>query len=315
MKSSISAGFEGASGTRPQPWLGYALATALLWGVWGAFTGLPTQNGFPETLVYVVWALTMVLPALFVLARSGWRVRRDRTAVAYGLAIGLLGAGGQMVLFYAVKAGPAYLIFPIIALSPVITIVLSFLFLRERTGRMGVIGIVLAVCALPLFDFNPDGAPQQCGLWFVLALGVLVAWGLQAYFIKLANTRMDAESIFFYMTVSALLCIPVALAMTDFSQPINYGPSGPLLAATTQVLNAIGALTLVYAFRYGKALTVSPLVNAGAPLLTTVIAMLLAASMPGGYRLAGIVLSLAAALFLALQPDDGNAPTQSSEGV
>ena len=296
---------KGAVTARRSAWLGYALATTLLWGVWGAFAGLPSQHGFPETLIYVVWALTMVPPALFVLARAGWRVRRDGRSIAYGLTIGLLGAGGQMVLFYAVKAGPTYLIFPLISLSPVITIALSYLFLRERTGLMGISGIVLAVCALPLFDYTPGGAPQQYGMWFVLALGVLVAWGLQAYFIKLANASMDAESIFFYMTASALLFIPVALAMTDFSQPINYGPSGPLLAAATQVLNAVGALTLVYAFRHGKALMVSPLVNAGAPLLTTVIAMALAASLPTGYRLAGIGLSLAAALFLALQPDDG----------
>jgi uncharacterized membrane protein len=287
-------------------WLVYALATTLLWGVWGAFAGLPSQHGFPETLIYVVWALTMLPPALFVLARNGWRVRRDGRSIAYGLTIGVLGAGGQMVLFYAVKAGPAYLIFPMISLSPVLTIALSFLFLRERTGVMGMAGIVLAICALPLFDYTPGGAPQQYGVWFVLALGVLVAWGLQAYFIKLANASMDAESIFFYMTLSALLFIPVALAMTDFSQPINYGPSGPLLAAATQILNAVGALTLVYAFRHGKALMVSPLVNAGAPLLTTVIAMALAASVPTGYRLAGIGLSLAAALFLALQPDEPN---------
>jgi uncharacterized membrane protein len=299
----------GVVAARRPGWLGYALATTLLWGVWGAFAGLPSQHGFPETLIYVVWALTMLPPALFVLARSGWRVRRDGRSIAYGLTIGLLGAGGQMVLFYAVKAGPTYLIFPLISLSPVITIVLSFLFLRERTGLMGLAGIVLAVCALPLFDYTPGGGSpagaQQYGLWFVLALGVLVAWGLQAYFIKLANASMDAESIFFYMTASALLFIPVALAMTDFSQPINYGPSGPLLAAVTQVLNAIGALTLVYAFRHGKALVVSPLVNAGAPLLTTVIAMALASALPTGYRLAGICLSLGAALLLALQPDDG----------
>lgn len=288
-------------------WLMYALTTTLLWGVWGAFAGLPSQHGFPETLIYVVWALTMVPPALFVLARNGWRVRRDARSVAYGLTIGVLGAGGQMVLFYAVKAGPAYLIFPLISLSPVLTIVLSFLFLRERTGAMGIAGIVLAICALPLFDYAPGGAPQQYGVWFVLALGVLVAWGLQAYFIKLANAGMDAESIFFYMTLSALIFIPVALAMTDFSQPINYGPSGPLLAAATQILNAVGALTLVYAFRHGKALMVSPLVNAGAPLLTTVIAMALASTVPTGFRLAGIVLSLGAALLLALQPDDGGA--------
>lgn len=285
-------------------WFGYTLVTTLLWGVWGAFAGLPSQYGFPETLIYVVWALTMVPVAVVVLARAKWRIRRDSRSVAYGLAIGLLGAGGQMILFYAVKAGPTYLIFPLIALSPVITIALSYLFLRERTGRMGVTGIVLAVCALPLFDYTPGQGPQAYGLWFVLALGVMVAWGLQAYFIKLANATMDAESIFFYMTASALLFIPVALAMTDFSQPINYGLHGPVLAGATQVLNAIGALTLVYAFRHGKALVVSPLVNAGAPLLTTVISVAIAATMPNGYKLSGIVLSLAAALFLALQPDD-----------
>jgi len=288
---------------RPR-WLGYALATTLLWGVWGACAGLPVQYGFPETLVYVVWALTMVPPALVALARAGWRVRRDGRSVGYGLAIGLLGAGGQMVLFHAVKAGPTYLIFPLISLSPMLTIALSYLLLRERTGLLGVAGIVLAACALPLFDYTPGAAAREYGLWFVLALAVLVAWGLQAYFIKRANATMDAESIFFYMTLSALLMIPAALAMTDFTQPINYGASGPLLAAVTQALNAVGALTLVYAFRYGKALVVSPLVNAAAPLLTTVIAMAAASALPNGYKLAGIVLSLAAALCLALQPDN-----------
>ena len=39
------------------------------------------------------------------------------------------------------------------------------------------------------------------------------------------------------------------------------------------MLNAIGALTLVYAFRYGKAIIVSPLINAGAPLVTAVISL------------------------------------------
>lgn len=289
--------------TRPA-WLGYALVTTLLWGVWGAFAGRPVQNGFPETLVYVVWALTMIPPALFALGRIGWRVRRDGSAIGYGLAIGLLGAGGQMILFHAVKEGPTYLIFPLISLSPVITIALSYLFLRERTGAMGVTGIVLALCALPLFDFAPEQGGVAYGWWFLLAIGVLVAWGLQAYFIKRANAIMDAESIFFYMTASALAFIPVALVMTDFSQSINYGLDGPGLAAITQILNAIGALTLVYAFRHGKALVVSPLVNAGAPLLTTVISVAMAATLPNGFKLAGIGLSLAAALFLALQPDD-----------
>lgn len=284
-------------------WLIHALVTTLLWGIWGAFAGLPSEHGFPDTLIYVVWALTMLPPAAIVLARNGWRIDRDRRSVVLGLAVGLLGAGGQMLLFRAVQSGPAYLIFPIVSLSPALTIALSFALLGERTGRLGVAGIALALCSLPLFDFQFGQQGQGLGLWFVLALVVLVAWGLQAYFIKLANGGTSAESIFFYMTVGALLCVPVALAMTDFSQPIHWGWSGPGLAAVTQVLNAIGALTLVYAFRYGKAMVVSPLVNAGAPLLTSVLSMVLSGTAPSGAKLAGIALALLAALLLALQPE------------
>lgn len=284
-------------------WLAYALVTTVFWGVWGAYTGLPTENGFPETLVYVVWALTMVPPALFVLRRNHWRLARDRGAVALGMAIGLLGAGGQMLLFHAVKSGPAFLIFPIISLSPVVTIAMSMLLLGERTGPLGMAGIVLALLALPLFDYTP-GTVQGYGSWFAMSLVVLGAWGAQAYVIKRANRSMDEASIFFYMMLSALLSIPAALAMTDFSQPITLGWSGPGLAAVVQVLNAVGALTLVYAFAEGKAIVVSPLVNAGAPLLTAILSLALAGVVPGPYKIAAIVLSLTAAGLLALQPGD-----------
>jgi len=141
-------------------WLFNALATVLLWGVWGAFSGLSPEHGFPETLVYCVWALTMIPPAIVVLAQAGWKLDRNPRAIAYGAAVGLLGAGGQMVLFYAVTRGPAYLIFPIISLSPVVTIALSFLFMGERTGRLGAFGIVLALTASLLLAIEPDAADE-----------------------------------------------------------------------------------------------------------------------------------------------------------
>jgi drug/metabolite transporter (DMT)-like permease len=284
-------------------WLRYALLTTLMWGVWGAFTSLPSEHGFPDTLTYVVWALTMIPPAVWALRRAQTPLQRDARSVALGLTIGLLGAGGQMLLFRAVTLGPTYLVFPIVSLSPVVTILLSLLLLRERTGRLGLAGITLAVISLPLFDYSPDVQAHHFGSWFILALAVMLAWGLQAYFIKLANASMSAESIFTYMMLTGLMFIPVALALTDFSQPINLGLYGPWLAAAVQVLNAIGALLLVYAFRYGKAIVVSPLVNAGAPLLTSLIALAIVGSLPGPYKLAGIALALAGALLLSLQPE------------
>lgn len=290
-----------ASATTPsRRWLGYALATTLLWGLWGALTGQSIERGFPETLIYVVWSLTMMLPATIVLARVGWKIDFHTRALFYGLLIGLLGAGGQLLLFHTVTLGPAYLIFPIISLSPVITIMLSFLILGERTGRIGALGIVLALVALPLFDFSPQGLGSGGLGWFVFALIIMASWGVQAYFMKAANAVMSAESIFFYMTVSGLLLVPVAWGMTDWTRSIPTGWDGPGLAAVIQLLNAVGALTLVLAFRHGKAIVVAPLANAGAPLITALLALLIAGVVPGPLKIAALGIALIAAILLAI---------------
>jgi drug/metabolite transporter (DMT)-like permease len=285
-------------------WLVHALATVLLWGVWGAIIGFPTEHGVPDTINYVVWSLTMIPVAVLALRWGGQRLQRDRRSVVLGLSIGLLGAGGQLVLFKAVQVGPPYLIFPIISLSPAITIGMSFALLKERTGRLGVLGIGLALLSLPLFDYRMTGEPTGYGAWLPMALLVMAAWGGQAYIIKVANATMDSASIFYYMMVGGLLVVPIALAMTDFSVPINYSLDGVGLAAVIQALNAVGALTLVLAFRRGKAIIVSPLVNAGAPLLTAVISLGLTGVAPGPLKITGIALALAAALLLAVQTEE-----------
>lgn len=285
-------------------WVLYAIITTIFWGIWGAFSSVPVQNGFPDTLVYCVWALTMIPPALVALFRINWNLQHDTRSIVYGCIIGFLGAGGQMVLFHALNVGPAYLIFPIISLSPVITIILSYAFLKERTGKLGTTGIILALIALPLFEYTGgEGYGEEEILWFFLALIVLAAWGIQAYFMKLSNQTMNAESIFFYMMITGLLLIPVALMMTDFNQQINWGADGPYLAAGIQILNAIGALCLVYAFRYGKAMVVSPMTNAGAPLMTALISMMVLGVIPPTTKVIGIVLALVAATLLALEPE------------
>jgi uncharacterized membrane protein len=250
----------------------------------------------------------MIPPAIYAMQRVHWKITADPKSIFLGALIGFTGAGGQMLLFHAVHTGPTYLIFPIIALSPVVTIALSFMFLKERVSRVGAIGVILALIALPLFNYTPaDAASGAAGFgvaWFIYALIILLAWGLQGYFMKLANATMDAENIFLYMTITGLLLVPVALWMTDFSVPINYRWSGPGLAAITQILNAVGALTLVYAFRYGRALVVAPLANAGAPLMTAVVSMLVWRTAPNGITAAGIVLAFIAASLLVVEPEE-----------
>src|SRR5215210_8277893 len=112
-------------------WFSYALTTTILWGIWGALTEIPEKEGFPATLGYSIWALTMVPCALIALKINHWKIEHDVKSIVYGMLNGLLGAAGTVILFHALKHGPAYLIFPIISLSPLITVILSILFLKE----------------------------------------------------------------------------------------------------------------------------------------------------------------------------------------
>ena len=286
-------------------WLVYALITTFFWGVWGAFSEIPEKNGFPGTLIYVVWSFTMIIPAFFALKQVNWKIETDKKSLFYGLLIGFLGAGGQLALLSkAIVTGPAYLIFPIISLSPVVTIILSTIVLKERAGWKGWTGIVIALAAIPLLSYQaPEDGPANY-TWLIYALIVFFAWGLQAFFMRKANETMSAESIFFYMTLTGIALSVVAVFMTDFSKDINWGFNGPGLAFLIQILNSIGALTIVYAFRYGKAIIVSPLTNAVAPVITIIISLILYAVFPNNIVLIGMVLALVSMLILSFDDED-----------
>ena len=289
---------------RSKLWLIFAVITTSFWGVWGALIEVPEKAGFPATLGYSVWALTMIPPALVALKIINWKLEYDWRSIGLGAVIGFLGAGGQLILFQALRMGPAYLVFPFISLSPLVTILLSYWILKERASKRGWIGIILALIAIPLLSYQPTGNSAASGyLWIILSLLVFLAWGIQAFVMKFANETMKAESIFFYMMLTGLLLVPAALLMTDFSQTINWGFKGPYLAAMIQILNAVGALCLVYAFRYGKAIIVSPLTNAGAPVITIIISLIIYMVIPHPVTLAGMVLAVVAAYLMAIEPE------------
>jgi drug/metabolite transporter (DMT)-like permease len=286
-------------------WLFFALVTAVFWGVWGAFIELPEKQGFPATLGYVVWAVTMIPGGIFVLIRTGGNLDTDLRSIILGLTAGILGCAGQLVLFEALKTGPAYLVFPFISTAPVITIILSRLFLKEGASPRAWTGIVIAVVAIFLLSYQPKGNTVVTGhTWIILSLLVAAAWGIQAFVLKSANNTMKAESLIVYTVIAAIALAPLAVWLTDFSSPVNWGFNGPYLAAMIQFLNAIGFLTLVYAFRYGKAIIVSPMVNAVPPVFTVIISLALYRVIPHFLIVTGMAMAVTGAFLMATEQEE-----------
>jgi drug/metabolite transporter (DMT)-like permease len=276
---------------KTRSWIFYASLLVLFWGVWGAFSSLPiTLYGYPDEMIYVIWAFTMIIPAAF--AMRGQKLDRRPMATVYGLLVGLTGAGGQLLLFNALSTGPAYLIFPIISISPAITVLMAVFFLRERLRRLAVIGLIAALAAIVLFSIAGASGDASAGPWLLIAVFVSVAWGVQAFFMRKAATiGVNDATTFAWMAASGLLLVPFAIIGMG-GLPTGVPWEAPALTAVTQLLNAVGALFLVMALSRGKASIVAPTTNALAPVLTIAVSLVFYQTLPSVFGTIAIVLAL-----------------------
>ena len=274
-------------------WLLFILITVVTWGIWGAFSGYQISHGIPDTVVYIAWALSMLPCALVALIINKGKLTFSWRGIGLGAIVGLLGAGGQLVLFKALTLGPSYIIYPFISMSPVVVITLASIFLKERANKWQMAGIVVALAAILLLSLETgnEGSPVTGWLWIVLAVLVLLAWGIQGFFMKFANESMDAESLFVYMALFAVVLVPVAYFMTPDAAEFfaQEGAMTPFWSSFgIQILNSIGALTLVYAYRYGKAVVVSPMEGL-APMVTVLLSLVILHVIPNPLQIAGLV--------------------------
>jgi drug/metabolite transporter (DMT)-like permease len=150
---------------------------------------------------------------------------------------------------------------------------------------------------------NQPKSPEKFKyIWLLLTVLVFAAWGLQAYFMKTATKLMSAEGLFVYMALTGVLLAPIAAAMTTLDKPIEWNPlagwGSVWTVAAIQVLNAIGALTLVHAMRTGKAMIVAPLTSL-APLITILISLADHHQKPSMPHAIGMILAMVAIYLFA----------------
>ncbi|HOO18706.1 MAG TPA: DMT family transporter [Paludibacteraceae bacterium] len=281
-------------------WLFYALITTFTWGIWGALIEIPEKNGFPATFGYITWSFSMIPCALVALYIIRGKIDTALKSVFLGSSVGLLGAGGQLILFEALRLGPAYIVFPFVSMSPVVTITLSLIFLHEKATNWQKIGIVAALLAIFLLSYKPADSHVKGYIWIILSSLVFLMWGVQGFIMKFANKSMKAESVFIYMTITAIILAPIAYFMTDFNARIDTGWHNILFSFFSQILNAIGALTLVYAYRYGNAIIVSPMTGL-APLITIVLSLIIYSVFPSTILLVGLILATIAMISLSIE--------------
>ncbi|MEW6585120.1 MAG: EamA family transporter [Nitrospirota bacterium] len=130
-------------------WVVTAVLALLFWGGWGFFQKLAT-NSMPPKSVYLFTLSGAFITAFLILVSLSFSVETNPRGMILSIIAGLLGSFGGLCFVHSVSKGKASVVITMTALYPLVTIVLSFLFLREAITVKQGIGIVLALLAMLL---------------------------------------------------------------------------------------------------------------------------------------------------------------------
>ncbi len=134
-------------------WFIAALMALLSWGVWGVLGRYASQT--------LSWREVTALAAIgqMVASLSFIFLLRPELSfqTAHGLAAlvaGAMGFIGALLFYVALNLNPSSIVVVVTSLYPVVTTLLSFLFLNETLGPRQLLAMALAMTALVLFSLD-----------------------------------------------------------------------------------------------------------------------------------------------------------------
>jgi transporter family protein len=132
-------------------WLAYALLCIVAWGTWGFVAKLGADRIAPGPLQILATVGTLPL-ALMAFFQLGMRLERDVRGISYSVFNGVLSGIGLLAYYAAVSRGKVSIVGPVTSLFPLLTVILAFLFLRERLNKTQMIGAALSLVAIVIFS-------------------------------------------------------------------------------------------------------------------------------------------------------------------
>lgn len=132
----------------------FALITALIWGLAPVFEKMGMRGRIDPYLGVVIRTIPITIASVSGLFFMG-RVRELATADPRSMVMVILGgllAGfvGQIAYYSALKHGEASIVVPLAATYPLVTLIISILFLGETVTMQKIAGIALIVGGVAL---------------------------------------------------------------------------------------------------------------------------------------------------------------------
>jgi transporter family protein len=134
-------------------WLFYSLLTLIVWGVWGITSKILSDdiNAYTNQVFFAIGVLPLLLLVIFS-PRLKKGVHRGR-GMFFSFLTGILGGTGNIAFFKSLMVGgEASIVVPATSLSPIVTVILGYLVLKERLSSLQKLGFALSLVAIYLLS-------------------------------------------------------------------------------------------------------------------------------------------------------------------
>jgi len=260
-------------------WIIFSLLTIILYGLMGVVAKF-ASNTISPYLVQIISSFGMV-PLLLMLimknkAKKPARARLN-AGIIFSVLVGILSVVASVSQFLAYsKGGPASIVVPVISLASLVTILMARIVFRDKLNIFQLIGIVLSIFAIFMFNSGGGDLPKISGPWWksifsswmIFSLLGLFAAGTAQFFIKSATNHVSSDLV----TVVVLFTTLVLTVVLVFTQSFSWNMSLKDLIAclVVGILGSAAFLTQSIAYSSGMASLVAPLCSLF-PVVTVVV--------------------------------------------
>jgi len=291
-------------------WLVYSIISFAIWGVWGLVPKATKEvQNAPLLMQVIATAGLLPLALLLLLSPNVRKGKRFGAGMLGAFVSGVSASIGNVSLLEAMKlpGGHASLVLPLSGIYPLVTVVLAWVFFRERLNGIQGLGFLLALGALVLMNVIASGeegkakdalASLKLAPWMLWALAALVVFGIAGFAQKVASNNISNE-----LSTTCFACGFVAVSLFILAtNTLNWNLPAKdwVLSLSWGVLASVGGLTLFAAYRWGKASVVTA-VTALYPALTVALAVPLFHEPLNALRVVAIILALGAGVALSME--------------
>ena len=127
----------------------YFILILLAWGLWGFFGKYALKFISPVSLILfeTIGAIIVQVVILVILFYLKYKFDTNATGLSFAMLTALFGVIGTILFFFTLSKTKASVLVPLTALYPIVTVLLSFILLKEKVTLMKGIGIALAIIA------------------------------------------------------------------------------------------------------------------------------------------------------------------------